>query len=55
MDTVAAPGRDAAQLLDIHMDQLAWVGARIAADPLPGRPVRSIQASRFSRCRHSTR
>ena len=39
MNAMAASRRNAAQLLDVHVDQLARVGALIAADRLPGRPV----------------
>jgi hypothetical protein len=39
MDPVAATIAQPTQLLGIHVDQLAGVGALIAADQLPGRPV----------------
>jgi len=45
MDTMAATGRDAAQLLEVHVDQLARLGTLIAADHSP--VGRSIQASRL--------
>jgi hypothetical protein len=53
MDPMATPIPKPAQLLDIHMDQLAGVGSFIAADHPP--VGRSIQASRLSPWRHSTR
>jgi hypothetical protein len=53
MDTVAAAIAQSTQLLDIDVDQLARLGAFIAADHPPGRPVHPGQP--FSRWRHSTR
>ena len=43
MDAVAATLTQPAQLLDVHMDELAGVGALIAADQLAGGPVQAGQ------------
>jgi hypothetical protein len=39
MDPVAAAVAEPAQLLDVHVDQLAGVGPFVAADELAGGPV----------------
>ena len=52
MDTMAASRRDAAQLLDVHVDQLTGVGALIAADQLPSRPVHPGQPVQAMAAQH---
>src|SRR6266550_1887486 len=41
---VTAAIRNAGQLLDVHVPQLAGLPHRVAADPLPGRAIQPVEA-----------